>query len=61
MGFKVGQAFIHVADERMAVVTQIRSEGREGLLLFADTGSEEWFLWTEFQQAEKWRHFGAPK
>jgi hypothetical protein len=59
MGFKVGQAYIHLADERMAVVTQIRSDGREGLLRFCDTGNEEWLLWIEFQQSGKWRSFGA--
>jgi len=60
MGFKVGQVYIEIADDRMAVVTQIRSDGREGLLRFAHTGKEEWFLWTEFQQSGKWRSFGAP-
>jgi hypothetical protein len=44
----------------MAVVTQIRSDSREGLLRFTDTGSEEWFLWTEFQQSGEWRSVGAP-
>jgi hypothetical protein len=61
MGFKVGQVYIHVADELMGVVTQIRSDGREGLLRFRDTGHEEWFLWTEFQQSGNWRSFGAPE
>jgi hypothetical protein len=44
MGFKIGQVYIHNADHRMAVVTQIRSDGREGLLRFQKTGKEEWFL-----------------
>jgi hypothetical protein len=60
MGFKIGQVYIHNADDRMAVVTQIRSDGREGLLRFQKTGKEEWFLWTEFQQSGKWRSFRAP-
>jgi hypothetical protein len=41
MGFKIGQVYIHNADDRMAVVTQIRSDGREGLLRFQKTGKEE--------------------
>ena len=59
MGFKVGQAYIRISDDRMAVVTQIRSGGREGLLRFADTGQEEWLFWIEFQQKGEWRIIGG--
>ena len=37
--FQVGQAYVCIDDERMAVVTQVRSDGREGLLRFRDTGT----------------------
>jgi hypothetical protein len=33
---------------------QTRSEGREGLLRYVDTRGEEWVLWSEFEQADKW-------
>lgn len=54
MRFKVGQAYECIDDGRKAVVAQIREDGREGLLRFLDTGTEEWFLWAELHQAGKW-------
>ena len=59
MGFTVGQAYVRISDDRMAVVSEIRSGGREGLLRFADTGQEEWLLWIEFQQKGEWRIIGG--
>ena len=55
MRFNVGEVYDRTDGSRTAVVTQILSEGREGLLRFTDTGSEEWFIWTELHQAGQWR------
>jgi hypothetical protein len=55
MRFEVGQAFKCTTDNRQAVVTQVRDDGRAGLLRFLDDGHEEWLLWAEFHQAAKWQ------
>jgi hypothetical protein len=54
--FSVGQVYECTEDgqERQAIVLQTRSEGREGLLRYVDTRGEEWVLWNEFEQADKW-------
>jgi hypothetical protein len=54
MRFEVRQLYNCVEDGRRAVVAQVRNEGREGLLLFSDTGGEEWLDFREFQQG-KWQ------
>jgi hypothetical protein len=53
MRFAVGEAFECVADERRAVVAQIRDNGRAGLLRFLDDCHEEWLLWADLHG--KWR------
>jgi hypothetical protein len=55
MRFGLGQVFECSEDGRQAIVTQVRNEGREGLLRFIEIGTEEWFLWVELHQAGKWR------
>jgi hypothetical protein len=55
MRFNVGEVYERTDGSRTAIVTQIRSEGREGVLRFTDTGSEEWFLCAELHQAAHWR------
>jgi hypothetical protein len=54
MGFNVGERYECVADGRKAVVAQVRSAGRDGLLRFIDTATEAWVLWADVQ-AGKWR------
>ena len=39
---------------RRAVVLRTDDGGRRGLLLFGDTGAEEWFNWAELTQADQW-------
>jgi hypothetical protein len=51
MCFAVGQAYESTTDGRKAVVTQIRSDGREGLLrIDGDASREQWFLSTDLNQ-----------
>jgi hypothetical protein len=54
--FSVGQVYECTEDgrNRQAIVLQTRGEGREGLLRYVDTRGEEWVLWNEFEQADKW-------
>jgi hypothetical protein len=59
MRFKLGQVYECIDNGRRAIVVQARSEGREGLLRFADTGGEERFLWAELHQAGKWHLLGG--
>jgi hypothetical protein len=47
MPFEAGQAYECTDNGRRAVAVQIRSDGREGLLRFLDSGDQEWFLWSE--------------
>jgi hypothetical protein len=56
MPFSVGQVYecTEAGEERQTIVLQTRSEGREGLLRYVDTRGEEWVLWNEFEQADKW-------
>ena len=54
MRFELRQLYKCAEDGRRAVVAQVRNEGREGLLLFSDTGGEEWLDCREFQQG-KWQ------
>jgi hypothetical protein len=54
MRFQVGQVYECNIDGQLAVVSQVRSDEREGLLRFTDTSNEEWFLWAELHQAGKW-------
>jgi hypothetical protein len=61
MRFRIGQAFEFADKARRAVVAGTRSEGREGLLRFTDTGAEEWHLWAEFHKAGEWRLLGGPE
>jgi len=60
MRFKVGQVYQCTDDGRRAVVTQVRSDDREGLLRFGDNSAEEWFLWAELRQAGKSHLIGGP-
>jgi hypothetical protein len=60
MRFLVGQIYECIDDGRTAVVAEIRSDCREGLLRFTDTGDAEWFLWAQLHQAGKW-HLRGPK
>jgi hypothetical protein len=56
MGFSIGQIYqCAEVGSREAIVSEVRSDGREGLLRFTDTGTEEWFVWDELSQAGKWR------
>jgi hypothetical protein len=55
MPFSVGQIYQCIEKgSREAVVSELKSDGREGLLRFSDTGTEEWFVWDDFDQAGKW-------
>jgi hypothetical protein len=54
MRFEPGQAYVCTENGRMAVVSAVRDGGRAGLLRFGDTGAEEWFLWQQLHQANKW-------
>jgi hypothetical protein len=54
MRFEVGQAYESKDGQHQAVVIEIRSEGREGLLRNYG-GRAEWFLWAELHQAGQWR------
>jgi hypothetical protein len=55
MSFSIGQVYqCAEAGSRGAIVSEVRSDGREGLLRFTDTGIEEWFVWDDFNQAGKW-------
>jgi len=57
MRFAVGQVY-ESPDGRKAVVTQIRDDGRAGLLrIDGDAANEEWFLCADLQQG-KWRLIG---
>ena len=58
MRFAVGQAFEGIADGRQAVVVQIRDDGHAGLLRFPDTGREQWALWAQFLNSERWIPIG---
>jgi hypothetical protein len=59
--FSVGQVYESVEDGHRIIVTQTRSDGREGLLrLGGDESREEWFLWADFNQANKWCLVGGP-
>jgi len=58
MRFAVGQAFESIADGRQAVVVQIRDDGHAGLLRFLDTGREQWVLWAQFLNSERWIPIG---
>jgi hypothetical protein len=60
MRFAVGQVYENASGHRI-IVTQTRSDGREGLIrLGGDDSREEWFLWADFNQANKWRLVGGP-
>jgi hypothetical protein len=54
MSFAVEQIF-ESSDGRTAVVMAVRSSGREGLLLFTDSGHEQWFPWNQLHQSRKWK------
>jgi hypothetical protein len=58
MRFMVGQAFERIADKRQAVIADIRDDGRAGLLRFLDNGHEQWALWAQFLNSEKWIPIG---
>jgi hypothetical protein len=55
MRFRVDDTYELANGRRTAVVIQIHSEGRAGLLRFTDTNLEEWLLWAELHQEGKWR------
>jgi hypothetical protein len=55
MHFEVGQAYECIEDGRSAVVAQTRNDGREGLLRFLETGTEEWVVWVELHQGGNWK------
>jgi hypothetical protein len=55
MRFEVGQAYECIEDGGSAVVARIRNDGREGLLRFLETGTEEWIVWVELHQGGKWK------
>jgi hypothetical protein len=55
MFFAVGQVYECVENGRQAVVSQVREDGRVGLLRFLDTEWGEWFIWQELHQVGKWR------
>jgi hypothetical protein len=57
MRFAVGQVYASVDGNNHAIVVQIRSDGREGLLR-VNGGREEWFLSAEFLLPGKWRLVG---
>jgi hypothetical protein len=58
--FITGQVYESVEDGHQIIVTQTRSDGREGLLRLGGADSrEEWFLWADFNQANKRRLVGA--
>jgi hypothetical protein len=54
MAFKLGDTYEFGEGRRFAIVTQIHSDGRAGLMHFADTEVEEWLLWDELRQEGKW-------
>jgi hypothetical protein len=54
MAFKLGDSYEFGEGRRFAIVTQIHSDGRAGLMHFADTEVEEWLLWDELRQEGKW-------
>lgn len=56
MRFFVGQIYQHVDDGREAVVVEVRKEGQEALLRFANAG-EDWALY----QTGQWRLKAWPK
>jgi len=58
MRFELGQVYECVDNGKQAIVVQVRSEGREGLLRFADSSAEEWFISADFHQTGKWRLLG---
>jgi len=58
MSFGVGQAFESIADGRQAVVAEIRDDGRAGRLRFLDNGQQQWVLWAQFLNSEKWIPIG---
>jgi hypothetical protein len=55
MKFRLGDIYTFADGPAAAVVIQIHSDGRAGLMRFADTHAEEWLLWAELQQEGKWR------
>jgi hypothetical protein len=60
MRFNLGEVWINAAGLRAAVVA-IDDGGREGKLLFADTGDEQSFKWMELTQAGQWRADTSPR
>jgi hypothetical protein len=55
MRFQVGERYELANGGRTAVVIQVHSDGRAGLLRFADTVLEEWVICTELHQEGRWR------
>jgi hypothetical protein len=58
MRFAVGQAFESIADGRQAVIAEIRDDGRAGRLRFLDNGQQQWVLWAQFHNTERWIPIG---
>jgi hypothetical protein len=61
MRFKTGQVYACVDNELRAIVTETRSQGREGLLRLVPGGSTEWVLWHQLHHAGKWHLQGGPQ
>jgi hypothetical protein len=61
MRFIIGQVYECIDDGRQAVVVDIKSDGRVGLLRFLGPGIDEWFIWHELHQAGKLRLLGPTR
>jgi hypothetical protein len=59
MRFAVGQAFRCAVSGRQAFIAEIRDDGRAGQLRFDDNGQQQWVLWAQFINAEKWIPMGT--
>ena len=58
MRFVVGQAFQCTVDGRLAVIEEIRDEGRAGRLRFFDREQTQWVFWAQFHNTGKWLAMG---
>ena len=54
----LGRAFENVVDGRQAVIAEIRDEDRAGRLRFLENGQQQWVLWAQFHNTERWIPIG---